>query len=411
MILRAKYVVPVDAPTIKNGAVRFAGARIAEVGSARTVSGGPVVDYGDAVLLPGFVNAHTHLELSHLADRVPPSADFIDWLERLRATVQADGRSLDTFAESARAGAAASLAAGVTTVGDITARPRTVRASLRHGPLRVVSFGEVIAAGQIRGLLSERLLAAIDGREASAHLSVALSPHAPYTVEAEGLAACVEAAERLELRLCMHVAETRAEVRYTEHGDGPFRDLMTRMALHDDGIVCPRMTPIFWVQSLGLLSPRTLLAHVNYPSAEEINVLAACGVHVAYCPRTHQAFGHEAHPFRALLAAGVNVCVGTDSLASNPSLSVLEEVRFLSATHGETDSTLWVEMATQRGARALGLEHQIGSLTPGKSADLVAVPLEASGPADPVKNALRSRTQPIATFVRGRQVYPRVVTA
>jgi len=167
VLIRARYVFPVTAPIIRDGAVRTERRVIAEVGPARSVSGTPVIDFGDAVVLPGFVNAHTHLELGHLAGRVPPGLDFTDWLERL-LHARGTGAEFDELAaQSAREGVKASLRCGVTTVGDITRRPDVVRAELKHGPLRVVSFGEVIAIGRGRDRLGARLDAALDRRHAS----------------------------------------------------------------------------------------------------------------------------------------------------------------------------------------------------------------------------------------------------
>jgi aminodeoxyfutalosine deaminase len=404
MLLRARWVIPVDRPPIKNGAIRLDGTRIAEVGSAKTVEGGPVVEFVDAAICPGLVNAHTHLELTHLEGRVPPSPDFIGWLERLRATMLEDSEPDETATTSARDGARQSLQHGVTTVGDITARASAVRSVLNHGPLRVVSFGEVIATGRIRDQLPTRLQAAIDGAYVSEFLSIAVSPHAPYTIEPDGIRACAEAAERLEMRICMHAAETRDERQYTERGDGAFRHFLEGLGLVDDLIVCPELAPVPLLRSCGVLGRRTLLAHCNYVDEDDMRTLASTRTHVAYCPRTHAAFAHDPHKFREMLSLGINVCVGTDSLASNPSLSVLDELRFLHAAFDDFDLVTLLRMGTINGATALGLQETIGTLEVGKAADLAVIPLDASGPSDPIRNILTSSLAPQTTFVRGRSL-------
>lgn len=402
MLLRAKHVLPISAPPIKNGAVLIQGRRIAEVGSAKTVSGSPVVDFGDAVILPGFVNAHTHLELTRLVGQVPPDANFVGWLARLLPhTHSPDGMSPE---DSTREGMRLSLAAGVTTVGDISARVAVTRGVLSHGPLRVTSFGEVIAIGGMRNRLAERLQNAINGDFASQTLSIALSPHAPYTVEADGAAACVEAADRLKLRLCMHVAESREEEQFIRHGDGLMRDYFERLGIWDDSIRCPRMSPIALAYTWKIVGPHTVLAHCNYVSDDDINLILRGGAHVAYCPRTHAAFGHSPHRFRDMLAAGVNVCVGTDSLASNPSLSVLDELRWLRGAYPDFSGHTLLEMATVRGARALGLDSETGVLATDRAADVVVIPLDPGGPHDPIENMLHSSMSPIGVFVRGRRL-------
>ena len=384
--------------------MRIEGTRIAEVGPARSMEGTPVVDFGEAVILPGLVNAHTHLELGFFAGQAPPGKSFVDWIERLAATKAACPDFARTAAASVRTGMKQSLAAGVTTVGDVTTRPQSVRSDLKHGPLRVVSFGEVIAIGSRRNLLAERLQAAIDGAHASDYLTVAVSPHAPYSIEPDGIRACVEAAERLNMRLCMHLAETVDEARFTERGDGPLGDLLRHFGVADNLIPCPQMTPVALAHQCGALSGRTVLAHCNYVSNEDLALLAASGAHVAYCPRTHAAFGHDPHPFRRMLGDGINVCIGTDSLASNPSLSVLEEIRHLHEVYPDLNGSVLIEMATIRGARALGLFEAVGTLARGKYADVTVLPLEPDGAADAVENVLSSSLKPLVTYVRGKRV-------
>ncbi|MCH7526837.1 MAG: amidohydrolase family protein, partial [Planctomycetes bacterium] len=222
--------------------------------------------------------------------------------------------------------------------------------------------------------------------------------------EPAGIRACVEAAERLDLRLCMHLAESLDEAEFTRTGQGRYREHLERLGVCDESIECSGTTPVGLAEECGVLSDRAVLAHCNYVTQEEIELLASRKVHVAYCPRTHAAFGHAPHPFRSMLEAGVNVCVGTDSLASNPSLSVLDEIRHIRRVHPDMDGHVLLEMATIRGARALGLDDQIGTLTTGKSADITVVPFDTLGPDDPVENILCSTMSPLATYVRGRRI-------
>lgn len=404
MILRARWVVPVDAPPIKNGAVRIQGNTIAEVGSAKTISGQPSVGYVDAVILPGFVNAHTHLELSHLHNKVKPSSDFTDWLRRLRNATSGFSDTDDTIRAATHEGMRQSLAAGVTTVGDISARPHVTRSVLGRGPLRVVSFGEVIAVGRIRHHLPKRTEAALDETHASEHLSIGISPHAPYTVETDGFKACAEHADRGSLPLCVHACETRDEHQYTDSGDGPFRNYLTDLGVWDDGIRCPNMTPIAWLHHCGVLGPRTILAHGNYLDETDMDLILKSGASVAYCPRTHAAFNHEPHPYRELLKRGINVCVGTDSLASNPSLSVLDELRQIRRNDVVIPAQQLLEMGTTKSAAALGLSKNCGSIKEGKRADLAVVPLDHTGPTEPIENILTSTQSVLAVYANGRRI-------
>jgi len=406
MLIRAKHVVPVDGPAIKNGAVRIAGDHIAEVGSAKSVDGSPTIDFGDAVILPGFVNAHTHLELGYCSALATDSLDFIAWLDRL---IDARRRSIDLSADmagSVRDGVHLSLSAGVTTLGDITTDPRLTRAELTRGPLRVVSFGEVIAMGATRGQLRDRLESALGDAHASGYVSVGVSPHSPYTVEPDGIRACADAATRLRLPLCMHLAETEAESQFTRDAAGPFRTFLERLRLWDGQTPCSHLSPVALAHACGALGSRTVLAHCNYVDDGDINLFVRTGAHVVYCPRTHAAFGHQPHRFDTMLNAGVNVCFGTDSLASNPSLSVLDEVRFVGRMRCDVEPATLIAMGTLRGAIALGLSDVIGTLSPGKSADLTVVPLDPSGSSDALDNLLACDHQPIATYIRGRRLNP-----
>jgi cytosine/adenosine deaminase-related metal-dependent hydrolase len=452
MILKARFVVPVDSPVIENGAVVIDDGRITAVGPAHELSAGKTVDYGDAVILPGLVNAHTHLELSLLAGRVPPTSDFIDWLQRLIALRAADlspelrasepgasatgeppplqrgdtgGTTSDSRAErspgapgtradspaydnpiadyvtrAVRRGVVESVSSGITTLGDITAMPQWTRPALTDSPLRVVSFGEVIAMGTGRAHLAERLERAANLDHQTQTLHVGLSPHAPYTVEPDALRACADRARQIGAPLCIHVAETREEEMFTRDRAGPFADFLRRLGLWDEQIPRSGCTPVELCAAAGLLGPETLLAHANYVSDADIAAIAASRASVAYCPRTHEAFGHDPHRFRDMLRAGVNVCLGTDSLASSPSLSILDELRFLRMKCHDVAPSDLLAMATLRGAGALGFADITGSITPGKSADLVVIPLIPSKRAA-WESFLDSAAIPLAVYIDG----------
>lgn len=402
MILRARYVLAAVNQIIDNGAVRVESGRIAEVGRAADIAGTPFTDLGASLLLPGFINAHTHLELSHLAGRLPPRGDFVDWIKRLVDAMRDTGDDPKTIRDSVRRGRDLSLTGGVTTVGDITRLPALTRPVLADGPLRVLSFGEVIAVGRLRDRLHERLTAAADTGARSQFLQVGIAPHAPYTLEPDGMRACVGRAVDGQLRMCLHLAETAAEAEFTRHLSGPIRKYFKRHRVWDRHVPCPGLSPAEYAADTGVLRPDTVLAHVNYVTDEEIDRIAASGAHVAYCPRTHEAFGHPPHPFRRMLERGVNVCVGTDSLASNPSLSVLEELRFLRGQYPELPAALLIEMGSTRSARALGMDAAVGQVAPGFRADLTAIPLDPAGPADPLENVLQSATSPLRTWVAGQ---------
>jgi len=265
---------------------------------------------------------------------------------------------------------------GVTTVGDITTQPQWSREVITRSPLSGVSFGEVIAIGKIRGKLNARLESAASPEFQSQRMHIGISPHAPYTVEPDGVVTCVNRAKSINAPLCMHVAETPDEALFTTNLEGPLAEYLKSLDLWDEDMPCLRREPIDLAQHLGMLTPSTVFAHANYVSDQDISILAEYDSHVAYCPRTHHAFDHTPHRFRDMLAAKVNVCIGTDSLASNPSLSILDELRFLHEQYPDFSPDELMKMGTLRGAHALGFSSATGTLSVGKDADLVVIPLE-----------------------------------
>ncbi len=401
MIIKARYVVPVDRPAIEDGAVVIERGRIVAVGSARELPGRPAEDYGDAVICPGFVNAHTHLDLSRLAGRISPGPDFIAWLRRLMAMITAEPATRQRVHQAVRAGIAQSLESGVTMVGDITRTPQWTRQVLSASSLRGVSFGEVTAIGTRRQLLSERLDAALAEDWLYEHMKIGISPHAPYSVEPAGMRACAERADKCNAPLCIHLAETADEERFTRECEGPFADYLRGLGVWDELIPKSGRGPVELAKRTALLGKRTTIAHANYVTDADINRIAAGSASVAYCPRTHRAFEHAPHRFRDMLAAGINVCIGTDSLASNPSLSILDELRFLRREHADLTADEIIAMGTLHGARALGFADVAGSLTTGKMADLAVIPLDASNAAAGWNSIFESRQPPIAVYVSG----------
>ena len=400
-LLRAAWLAPMDRPPIRDGAVLIAREKILAVGAAadlrRAYSAAAVRDFGDAVILPGLVNAHVHLELSHLSPPHPPPK-FIDWLMQVVAAGDAA-----TAVDSVRAGAAESLGFGVTTVGDIARDVAAARAALRDSPLRAVSFGEVVGMAGRKSQLSPRLAAALADAADISRKSCGISPHAPYSIDPEGYLRCLSAARERALPLTTHLAETAAESEFLSHHTGPFRELWDRLGAWDEADPSlPRFPggPVRYAASLGLLDyPLASLAHVNYCDDAELSLLARGRASVIYCPRTHAYFNHPPHRWRDMLAAGVNVAVGTDSRASSPNLNLVDELRLLHRLAPEVPSEQLWQMATTRAARALGLSAVCGSLTPGKSADLAVF---AASTADPLSEILETHTQPTDVWIAGR---------
>jgi len=401
-ILTAAWVAPMDGPIQRDAAVAFSAGSILAVGPAadvrRQFPQAEVEDLGGSVLMPGLVNAHVHLELSALTPGDRP-ANFVDWLKRLlpRSTPTVD--ATQAFARrGVEIGVSQCLQFGVTTVGDISRQCAITRPLLSAGPLRVVSYGEVQAMAQRRGLLEERLAIAADASHASDYLRIGITPHAPYSIEADGYARCLQVARERGMPLATHLAETSAEAEFLSDHRGPFRELWSYLDAWDEQVPVFRGGPVRFARSLGLLDYPTLLAHVNYCDNDELAMLAAGRASVVYCPRTHAYFDHPPHRWREMLDAGINVAVGTDSTGSSPNLNLVDDLRLMHELAPEPPAMRLWELATLRGARALGMESRIGSLIPSKAADFVAFAARGN---DPLREVLENAARPSAIWMRG----------
>ena len=403
MIVSARYVVPVAGPVIEGGAVHVEAGLIRAVGCAKDLPKTAVDDCGDAVILPGLVNAHTHLELSHLRGLVPPGPSLIDWLTRLideRTRNPVDQQAVRAIVRDA---IRESLRVGVTTIGDITADPSGTRPALRETGIKAVSFGEVIAIGTRLAGLDDRLSAAASIAQQTENLRSGISPHAPYTVSPEAMRACAERARADALPTCVHLAESREEDAFTRSAAGPLMEFLKTQGVWDEGITASGVGPVELAEQTGVLCDRCVIAHANHVSDDDLDRIARSGASVAHCPRTHAAFGQPPHRFAEMLDHGINVCLGTDSLASNPDLGILGELRFLREKLPGCSPQRLIEMATIRGARALGFEERAGSLAPGKAADLVIVPLDRAG-NDQWDFIFTSDQPPIAVYLAGEKI-------
>lgn len=394
-----------DGPVRQNAGVAISDGKILALGSWRELHAAypkaSFVDLGRVVLFPGLVNAHVHLELSALNQGERP-ASFVEWLKRgLSRSVPEPEVVREFVSRSVEIGVGQSVRFGVTTLGDISRQCAISRPMLKAGPLRVVSFGEVQGMAQRRGFLDERIATAIDRADESEFLRVGISPHAPYSVEAEGYRRSLAAARKSNMPIATHLAETLGEASFLADHTGDFRELWRYLDAWDDRVPAFAGGPIRFAREIGLLDYPTLLAHVNYCDDEELALLAAGKASVVYCPRTHEYFGHPSHRWREMLAAGINVAVGTDSCASSPNLNLVDDLRFLRRLAPEMPASALWEMGTIRAARAIGWEERVGSLTPGKSADFVAF---AVGGNDPLEEILREDIEPKRIWIGGAEV-------
>jgi cytosine/adenosine deaminase-related metal-dependent hydrolase len=328
-------------------------------------------------LLPGLINAHCHLDYTQMAGQFPPPKVFTDWLKLITATKA--GWDLADYAESWLRGAEMLVRTGTTTVADIEAVPQLLPGMWQATPLRVISFLEMI------GITPRRpaqvvLKEALDKIDALGHAHcVGLSPHAPYSTVPQLLRLSARHARQSRWRLSVHLAESALEYSMFARGQGEMFDWLRRSGR--DMSDCGQGSPVQHLESCGLLSKNLLAAHVNYLGPRDTALLARRGVHVVHCPRSHAYFRHGPFPLRRLNRAGINVCLGTDSLASVvvarrqvPELNMFAEMRALADREPGLSCRKIIEMATINGARALGFKTRIGELAPSAYADLIAVP-------------------------------------
>jgi cytosine/adenosine deaminase-related metal-dependent hydrolase len=374
---RASLVVPIGAAPISSGAVLVEGDRIVWVGPRDAHPDSPharVVELGDAVLAPGLVNAHTHLDLTvfrGLLDGLP----FFDWIRgiiALRAQLTPD-ETLD----SARLGAVEALEAGITTVADTAPTLASLDAMLELG-LRGIAYLEVFGPdpAQCASALTDLTARVAAARaRATPRVQVGVSPHAPYSVGDALFSATARFARAQGLRLATHLAESEAEFDLIARGAGPFATMLAARGID----ASPRArTPVALLDQLGvleLMAENALLIHCVRCDATDLSTLASRRNNVALCPHSNRYFAHGAAPRHEMVKAGIAPAVGTDSMASNETVDILGEAR---SAHGYPDDVtpndVW-QMATTLGAHALGLSADTGTITTGKRADLCAFPI------------------------------------
>ena len=368
-VLSADWVLPVEGTPIAEGAVAIRDGRVEAVGTAAALGEGR--RFEGAAIVPGFVNAHSHLEYAVYAgfgDGLP----FAPWIalhvERKRRLGRGDMEAI------ARLGAAECLRSGITTVGDLAYSGASAHACAQLG-LRAIVYLEVFGHDPVETMAQFHEKREYVAPAVSECVAVGVSPHAPYTCSTEVYAACRE----LGLPLATHLNESQHELDWLIRGEGPWQPL-AEMLVAPDG-----RSGIVRLAEAGLLDDSVVAAHCVKVDAAEVALLARHGVSVAHCPRSNAFLGCGIAPLAALRAAGLRVGLGTDGVSSVPSHDFFEEVRTAISLArardeeaGALSAAAALELATLGGARALGLADEIGSLVPGKRADLAVVSLIGS---------------------------------
>jgi len=382
MILRARVVLPVSRPSIEDGAVLVSGNRIAHVGLWKDFSSADseVIDLGETILMPGLINAHCHLDYTNMAGLVPPQKSFTDWIQLMLATKA--GWNYSEYAESWIHGAHMLAKTGTTTVADFEAVPELLPDVWSSTPLRVISLLEmtgVKSRRDPRAILQDNvdhILTLPGGR-----CRPGLAPHAPYSTPAELLRLAADAARQRHWPLSIHVSESVQEFEMFQQGQGIMFEWLQRNKR--DMNDCGERSPLQHLDRFSVLSDNCLAVHVNYLADGDAKLLARRKTSVAHCPRSHTYFGHEDFPFNTLTRAQVNICLGTDSLATvyktprqKVELNMFDEMQAFAAKRPKVAPETILRMATMNGARALGMKGEAGELSKNALADLITIPFD-----------------------------------
>ena len=417
----ADWVLPMSAPVVRGGAVAVQGELITRVGPADEViaacPGATRVDLGDAIIMPGFVNVHSHVEYTTFRG-ILDDADFGDWIISL-VDVKASLTPAE-YLHSARLGTVEAIASGITTIADTSYSGVTLDAVADAG-LRALVYLEVFGIDDTR--LAETM-ADLDDRlhtlreRAPGRVELGIAPHAPYTVSARLFQTIATYARVNGLKLASHVAESKEELTYVRSGSGrfahDFREKMgwERMLIQPFGV-----SPIKYLQQWDVFDENFLAVHCVHATIDDIRILKSKGAAVAHCPKSNAKTGCGIAPLPDLLRQGVRVGFGTDSPASSNIMDMFDEMRTALFLHRgvERDVTVLdaetcVRIATLGGAEALGMAGTIGSLEPGKQADLIAVDVSSSHfvPIDNPYSALvygANQDDVLFTCVAGDELY------
>lgn len=405
--LSADWVLPVEGTPIREGVVLVGeNGRIAAVGEASVVPsppGVPAEHFAGAVLLPGLVNAHTHLELSGF-EGLADESDFPSWIRRIRA-LKAE-RSPAEYLAAARRGLAECHASGVTTVAD-TGDSGAVIQALSEADGSGIAYHEVFgpdprdAPTQLAALVSR---VGELKRHASPRVGLGVSPHSPYSVSGELYAGVARWAEEESLPVAVHIAESPEEGELLEAAAGPFAAMWRSRDIPLPSL--PGRSPLAWLEQHHVLGPRTLCIHAVQTRGMDLDRLRRHRCGIAHCPRSNRRHGQGTAPLADFLSAGLRVGVGTDSAASLSPLDLLAEARAARVIAGLSAQEA-LELCSLAAARAIGLGHEVGSLTPGKWGDAAVfrIPRGVDEPhlADSVLS--RGAEEVVATFVAGHPVF------
>jgi len=397
MILRSRFLLTMDGPPVEDGAVLVNAGRIAATGRFRDltphVAGHEIVDLGEQVLLPGLINAHCHLDYSSLRHAVVAQRSFAKWITRINAVKREMGEN--DYVRAITLGFVELRRWGTTTVGNMEAFPELLP-QLPPPPIRTWWFLELI---DLRSRIPTEAffagtLAFFEGRPGWLG-GFGLNPHAPYTASPELYRLCAACAERFGMLLTTHVAESDEEDQMFRSASGPLHDFLKRIGRRMED--CGTRSSFSNLATRGLIGPEWIIAHANELDDSDLALMAAPPAgqawNVVHCPRSHAYFQHRPFRWRELYELGVNISLGTDSLASNDVLNLFSEMQAAKKSAPWLTSEHLLKTVTVNPARALKKSGELGRIIPGAHADLIALPY--AGSTNEVYDAIVENTRPV----------------
>lgn len=369
-LVRAKWVLPILSKPILNGAIEIKNKRIVNVGKFKELFKEAVfaktVDFGETVVIPALVNAHTHLELSGLRSKISPSSgDFISWVRNVIKLKQE--MSLVEIRESAKLTLYHFWKEGIGIIGDVGNTAITLDL-LYNSPFYGYFFQEIISFKGGYNLKEIQLKAPFS------NFKITYSAHAPYSVSPLLLQAIKSYNKRRNKLFCIHCAESHEEIKFLKNGEGPLLELLKERGQWDENFVPPGVSPIKYLNHLKLLDEDTLLIHVIHIDEEDLKILKKTRPKICVCLRSNLFIGVGIPKIRKLLLAGLDVCMGTDSFASNNNLSIWEEMKTI-YTYSNISPEEILKMATFNGAKILGFD-KMGAILPGYYPNLLVIEIK-----------------------------------
>jgi aminodeoxyfutalosine deaminase len=377
---RCRTLVTMDSTPIDNGLFVVDGSRFAQIGRADEILRnytGDLVDLGETAVLPGLINAHCHLDYTLMRGAILSTQGFARWVKRINSLK----RSLtdSDYLRATQLGFDELRKHGTTTVLNIVANPQ-IFPLLPPPPIRTWFFLELIDV-RPRPWIDEHAFGSwlflSEGGERLGGLG--LSPHAPYTASAKMYETALACSRSFDLLVTTHVAESSEEYAMFSNSSGELYDFLQKLGrpMND----CGSTSPLRYLTENRLISPDCIVAHLNELDDADFELLSRKewrNLQVVHCPKSHRFLHHKRFPLEELSQRGLNICLGTDSLASNDSLNLFSEMRTAKKVYQSLSARDLLEMVTIRPARALKLEHKLGKIAPGYLADCIAIPCKSS---------------------------------